>query len=190
MSIQSDVEILSIQAVEHYAKLHNLSEIDVVNLFHKHQVFEKIILQHEYLHQLDFSETVNYVEEIVNQDASDLVLYHGSNIAFDCIDLSKSHNRRDFGCGFYCTVLESQAKNWAHRLYMRNFSGGEYIYPDNFYISYKWPVSNAWQSSAASCMQHRKTMRWKVVVYFLTKLSFRNYFSEAILPGKWMRTDT
>ena len=128
MSIQSDVEILSIQAVEHYAKLHNLSEIDVVNLFHKHQVFEKIILQHEYLHQLDFSETVNYVEEIVNQDASDLVLYHGSNIAFDCIDLSKSHNRRDFGCGFYCTVLESQAKNWAHRLYMRNFSGGEYIY--------------------------------------------------------------
>ena len=86
MSIQSDVEILSIQAVEHYAKLHNLSEIDVVNLFHKHQVFEKIILQHEYLHQLDFSETVNYVEEIVNQDASDLVLYHGSNIAFDCID--------------------------------------------------------------------------------------------------------
>lgn len=41
MSIQSDVEILSIQAVEHYAKLHNLSEIDAVNLFHKHQVFEK-----------------------------------------------------------------------------------------------------------------------------------------------------
>ena len=89
---------------------------------------KKIILQHEYLHQLDFSETVNYVEEIVNQDASDLVLYHGSNIAFDCIDLSKSHNQRDFGCGFYCTVLESPAKNWAHRLYMRNFSEGEYIY--------------------------------------------------------------
>ena len=36
MSIQSDVEILSIQAVEHYAKLHNLSEIYAVNLFHKH----------------------------------------------------------------------------------------------------------------------------------------------------------
>ena len=86
MSIQSDVEILSIRAMEHYAKSHNLSEMDTANLFHKHQVFEKIILQHEYLHQLDFSETINYVEEIVNQDASDLVLYHGSNIAFDCID--------------------------------------------------------------------------------------------------------
>lgn len=110
MSIQSDVEILSIRAMEHYAKSHNLSEMDTANLFHKHQVFEKIILQHEYLHQLDFSETVNYVEEIVNQDASDLVLYHGSNIAFDCIDLSKSHNQRDFGCGFYCTVLESPAR--------------------------------------------------------------------------------
>mgnify|MGYP007081940425 CR=1 FL=1 len=33
MSIQSDVEILSIRAMEHYAKAHNLSEIDTAN-FH------------------------------------------------------------------------------------------------------------------------------------------------------------
>ena len=38
------------------------------------------------------------------------------------------HNRRDFGRGFYCTVLETQAREWAHRLYMRYHSGGEYIY--------------------------------------------------------------
>ena len=55
-------------------------------------------------------------------------IYHGSNIAFDKIDRSKSHNRRDFGRGFYCTLLESQAKEWAHRLYIRNFFGGEYVY--------------------------------------------------------------
>ena len=44
------------------------------------------------------------------------------------MDLSKSHNRRDFGRGFYCTVLEKQAKEWAHRLYIRNYTGGEYVY--------------------------------------------------------------
>ena len=128
MSIQSDVEMLSIQALENYAKLHGLSEKEASDLFYQHQVFEKIILQHEYLHQLDFSETAKHVEEIIGTKLSDLILYHGSNIAFDEIDLSKSLNRRDFGRGFYCTVLESQAKDWAHRLYIRSFLGGEYIY--------------------------------------------------------------
>lgn len=68
------------------------------------------------------------MEEIIDKEVSDLLLYHGSNVAFYEINLSKSHNRRDFGRGFYCTILESQAKEWAHRLYIRNFSGGEYIY--------------------------------------------------------------
>lgn len=52
------------------------------------------------------------------------MLYHGSNIAFDKIDMGKSHNRRDFGRGFYCTVLESQAEEWAKRLYLRSHKGG------------------------------------------------------------------
>ncbi|CBK76443.1 hypothetical protein CLS_06610 [[Clostridium] cf. saccharolyticum K10] len=128
MSIQSDVEILSIQALEQYARQHNLSTAEAVKLFYKHQVFEKILIQHEYLHQLDLEETLNYVEEIIAEDAPELVLYHGSNIAFDKIDLGKSHNRRDFGRGFYCTVLESQAEEWAKRLYLRSHKGGRYVY--------------------------------------------------------------
>ncbi|HIY31310.1 MAG TPA: DUF3990 domain-containing protein [Candidatus Mediterraneibacter avicola] len=128
MSIQSDVEILSIQALEQYARQHNLSTAEAVKLFYKHQVFEKILIQHEYLHQLDLEETLNYVEEIIAEDAPELVLYHGSNIAFDKIDLGKSHNRRDFGRGFYCTVLETQAEEWARRLYLRSRQGGRYVY--------------------------------------------------------------
>ena len=90
MSIQSDVEILSVQAVEYYAQKHHLSEGDVFDLFCKHQVFEKILIQHETLHQLDMEETFQYVEEIIKENALELVLYHGSNIAFDEIDLGKS----------------------------------------------------------------------------------------------------
>ena len=41
MSIQSDVEILSVQAVEYYAQKHHLSEGDVFDLFCKHQVLKK-----------------------------------------------------------------------------------------------------------------------------------------------------
>lgn len=41
MSIQSDIEMLSIEALEYYAKKHQLSEDDAFNIFYKHQVFEK-----------------------------------------------------------------------------------------------------------------------------------------------------
>lgn len=128
MSIQSDVEILSVQALERYARQHDLPTAEAAKLFYKHQVFEKILIQHEYLHQLDFEDTMNYVEEIISQNASELVLYHGSNVAFDEIDLGKSRNRRDFGKGFYCTVLENQAEEWARRLYLRSHKGGQYVY--------------------------------------------------------------
>ena len=38
MSIQSDVEMLSVQAVEYYAQTHHLSEGEVFDLFCKHQI--------------------------------------------------------------------------------------------------------------------------------------------------------
>ena len=59
MSIQSDVEMLSLQAVENYARRNNISTKDTYELFHKHQVFEKIMLQHEYLHQVSGCSPVN-----------------------------------------------------------------------------------------------------------------------------------
>ena len=111
MSIQSDVEILSVQAVEYYAQKHHLSEGDVFDLFCKHQVFEKILIQHETLHQLDMEETFQYVEEIIKENALELVLYHGSNIAFDEIDLGKSHNRRDFGRDFTVPSWKAKRRN-------------------------------------------------------------------------------
>ena len=36
-------------------------------------------------------------------------LYHGTNIDFDVIDLTKSNKHKDFGQGFYLTDIRSQA---------------------------------------------------------------------------------
>lgn len=80
MSVQSDVEMLSVQAVESYAKKHQISEEKTMNLFYRHHIFEKILLQHEYLHQLDLSETLDYVEEVIESAAPELLIFHGSNI--------------------------------------------------------------------------------------------------------------
>ena len=80
MSIQSDVEILSVQAVEYYAQKHHLSEAEVFDLFCKHQVFEKILIQHETLHQLDTTETFQYVEEIIKENRTKGGIQHAYDV--------------------------------------------------------------------------------------------------------------
>ena len=42
-------------------------------------------------------------------------LYHGSNINIEQIDLSRSKVGKDFGCGFYLSAQEEQAKELAER---------------------------------------------------------------------------
>ena len=40
-------------------------------------------------------------------------LYHGTNLDFDVIDLTKSNKYKDFGQGFYLTDIRSQAEELA-----------------------------------------------------------------------------
>ena len=110
MSVQTDCEMLSVQAMEAYARKYHVSGNDVVELFHENQVFEKMMIQHEYLHQISFEEVLEYVEKVIMESSKELVVYHGSCYEFENVDLNKSHNRRDFGKGFYTTILQSQSK--------------------------------------------------------------------------------
>lgn len=42
-------------------------------------------------------------------------LFHGSNMEIDSVDLLKCLPNKDFGCGFYTTLLEEQAWRMAQR---------------------------------------------------------------------------
>lgn len=128
MSIRSDIEILSIQTMEQYAENNNMDIEDAMQLFYKHQIFEKIILQHEYLHQISFEEVMEFVEKALLDESKELLLYHGTAADFEQISLLKSHNRRDFGIGFYTTILEKQAKEWGYRLSLREKKKQYYVY--------------------------------------------------------------
>lgn len=128
MSVQSDIEMLSIQAMESYAARNNLMPEEVNDIFHKHQIFEKIILQHEYLHQVSYEEVMEFIEKALMEKSMELILFHGTIADFDKVILNKSHNRRDFGTGFYTTILEQQAKEWAYRLSLREKTRQYYVY--------------------------------------------------------------
>ena len=51
-----------------------------------------------------------------------MIVYHGSNMEIDGIDLSKCRKYKDFGQGFYTTTLEQQAIDMAKRV-VRRFQG-------------------------------------------------------------------
>ncbi len=61
-----------------------------------------------------------------------MILYHGTNIDIDKIDLNKCAPYKDFGKGFYTTTIFDQAKAMADRK-SRIFGGQPYV------ISYEVP---------------------------------------------------
>lgn len=127
--------MLAVMAAESYADKNNMAAQLVTRLFSDKQVFEKMLVQHEYLHQVSFEEVEEFVEKTINENSEDLIVYHGTCFDFDKIDLSKSHNRRDFGKGFYTTVLENQSKEWGYRLSLRDKTDKYYIYVYQFVIT-------------------------------------------------------
>ena len=52
-----------------------------------------------------------------------MIVYHGSNMEINNIDLSKCRKYKDFGQGFYVTTLEQQAIDMAKRVVRRTSSG-------------------------------------------------------------------
>lgn len=141
MSIQTDCEMLEIRAMENYSVRHGITGDKAMEIFHKNQVFEKILIQHEYLHQISMDEVDEYVEKIIKESSKELIVYHGSCSKFENIDLSKSHNRRDFGKGFYTTILQKQSQEWGYRLSLREkkqtYFVYEYIFEENSKLKVK-----------------------------------------------------
>ncbi len=127
-TIQSDAELLTVMAMEAYAFRKRLTGKEVGELFLKHQIFEKIVAQHEYLHQIPFQEVFTFVENEIGAEYTQLVLFHGTAADFERVELGKSQKFRDFGAGFYTTTIENLAKSWAYRLRLRDRKKVHYVY--------------------------------------------------------------
>ena len=78
MSLQSDVEMLSVHAMEEYASRKHISGTDVMDLFHRYHVIEKIMIQHEYLHQVSFEEVMEFVEKTIEEATDKYYVYQCS----------------------------------------------------------------------------------------------------------------
>jgi len=57
-----------------------------------------------------------------------MMLFHGSNQEFDCVDLSKSKDKRDFGKGFYITTIKEQTLQWGYNIFNSFGGNGVFLY--------------------------------------------------------------
>ena len=132
MSLQNDIETLYISALERYAAQHQMDVRQTHNLFVEHYIHENMLSQHDYLHQIPFDEVMTYITSVIENRIIDFPVYHGSVSVFDSIDFNQSKDRRDFGKGFYTTVLETQAVQWGRKLAQRSRVKGYHVYQYQF----------------------------------------------------------
>ena len=95
MSVQTDCEMLSIEVMETYAEKYDLTGDEVAELFHKNQVFEKMLIQHEYLHQISFEEVMEYVEKVIAEDSRKLMVYHRFAFSIERMGISTFFKRKE-----------------------------------------------------------------------------------------------
>ncbi len=141
MSQQSDTKLLISMTLTEISRKYNMPLREVSRMFDEHHIWEQLLSQHEYLHQLPIEETIRFVEELIENSETFYIVYHGTTDAFEQIDLTFSQDRRDFGKGFYTTLLREQAEQWAIRLQnRRHLSKGllyEYRFAPNSSLSIK-----------------------------------------------------
>lgn len=86
-----------------------------------------------------------------------MILYHGTGIRFEKIDLSKSKDKRDFGKGFYTTTIFEQAEKWAQNQCIRYGTESkivkeyEYNSDDTLKIKVFKEMDEEWLESIKKC---------------------------------------
>lgn len=58
---------------------------------------------------------VKNLEELEDCQMGKMTVYHGSYVTVKIPKIIKGRNTKDFGPGFYCTVIREQAERWAKR---------------------------------------------------------------------------
>jgi hypothetical protein len=80
-----------------------------------------------------------------------MVIYHGGYREIKKPEIRISKNNKDFGRGFYCTVLQAQADKWARRFDTSIVSVYEYTPPTGLDVLTFTAMTDEWLDFIADC---------------------------------------
>lgn len=106
-------------------------------------------------------------------------IFHGSYVAVEKPLIVKSRFAKDFGEGFYCTMIEKQAVRWANRYETPVLSKYEYEPNPNLDVLEFDELSDEWLDFIADC-RAGKTHNHDIVIGAMADDQIYNYVSDFI----------
>ena len=106
-------------------------------------------------------------------------VYHGSYLAVETPKILKSKFPKDFGDGFYCTVLEEQAERWASRYDTAVISSYEYRPDETLKMLHFSTMTEEWLDFIVDC-RSGQNHHFDIVIGAMANDQIYNYISDFI----------
>ena len=108
-----------------------------------------------------------------------MTVYHGGYQAVEDPEIRVGRNTKDFGNGFYCTIIKEQAERWARRYQTKVVSVYDVRLNSNLNIKEFANMSEEWLDFIMSC-RSGKDHDYDVVIGAMADDQIYNYVSDYI----------
>ncbi len=107
------------------------------------------------------------------------IIYHGSYCKVDVPQILEGKFTKDFGVGFYCTILEEQAIKWERKYQTPIINKYEYNENSKLKIKHFTMMTEEWLDFIIDCRMG-KTHSYDIVIGAMADDQVYNYISELI----------
>ena len=111
-----------------------------------------------------------------------MTVYHGGYQAVEKPEIRKDRNIKDFGTGFYCTIIKEQAQRWARRYDTKVVSVYDVRLKSNLKIKEFKDMTEEWLDFIIAC-RSGKDHEYDIVIGAMADDQIWNYV-EAFIDGR------
>ena len=106
-----------------------------------------------------------------------MTVYHGGYMAVEDPEIRKGRNTKDFGTGFYCTIIKEQAQRWAKRYDTKIVSIYDVRLDSSLKIKDFREMTDEWLDFIIDC-RAGKTHDYDIVIGAMVDDQIYNYISD------------
>ena len=106
-----------------------------------------------------------------------MTVYHGGYMPVKVPEIIVGRNTKDFGTGFYCTVIKEQAQRWAKRYDTKNVSIYEVRINSGLKIKEFKEMTDEWLDFIIDC-RSGKSHEYDIVIGAMADDQIYNYISD------------
>lgn len=108
------------------------------------------------------------------------IVYHGSYCKVESPEIKQGKYTKDFGVGFYCTILEEQAEKWAKKYETPIVNIYEYNENSNLHIKEFTIMTEEWLDFIINCRSGKKH-DYDIVIGAMADDQVYNYITDLMM---------